>query len=109
MSYKLKELFLDITHHATYENVKSQLINWISLVREQNIEKMSVAAKTIKIWLEYICNSFIDKRFLNGFIDGLNNKIKVIKRVEFGYKDFDFFRLSLLFILNNKNMEKLKK
>ena len=56
MSYKLKELFLDITHHATYENVKSQLINWISLVREQNIEKMSVAAKTIKIWLEYICN-----------------------------------------------------
>ena len=24
MSYQLKELFLDITHHATYENVKSQ-------------------------------------------------------------------------------------
>ena len=52
---------------------------------------------------------FIDKRFSNGFTDGLNNKIKVIKRVEFGYKDFEFFRLSLLFILNNKNMEKLKK
>lgn len=33
ISYQLKELFLDITHHATYENVKSQLINWISLVR----------------------------------------------------------------------------
>ena len=101
-------MFLDITHYATYENVKSQLINWISLVREQNIEKMSVAAKTIKNWLEYICNSFIDKRFSNGFTDGLNNKIKVIKRVEFGYKDFDFFRLSLLYILNNKNMKKLK-
>ena len=102
-------MFLDITHYATYENVKSQLINWISLVREQNIEKMSVAAKTIKNWLEYICNSFIDKRFSNGFTDGLNNKIKVIKRVKFGYKDFDFFRLRLLYILNNKNMKKLKK
>ena len=109
MSYQLKELFLDITHHATYENVKSQLINWISLVREQNIEEMSVAAKTIENWLEYICNSFIDKRFSNGFIDGLNNKIKVIKRVEFDYKDFDFFRLRLLYILNNKNMKKIKK
>ena len=102
-------MFLDITHHATYENVKSQLINWISLVREQNIEEMSVAAKTIKNGLEYICNSFIDKRFSNGFTDRLNNKIKVIKRVEFGYKDFDFFRLRLLYILNNKNMKKLKK
>ena len=109
MSYQLKELFLDITHHATYENVKSQLINWIALVREQNIEEMSESANTIENWLEYICNSFIDKRFSNGFTEGLNNKIKVIKRVGFGYKDFDFFRLRLLYILNNKNMKKLKK
>ena len=29
MSYQLKELFLDINHHAIYENVKNQLINWI--------------------------------------------------------------------------------
>ena len=106
MSYQLKELFLDITHHATYENVKNQLINWISLVREQNIEEMNEAANTIENWLEYICNSFIDKRFSNGFTEGLNNKIKVIKRVGFGYKDFDFFRLRLLYILNNKNMKK---
>lgn len=109
MSYQLKELFLDITHHATYENVKNQLINWIALVREQNIEEMSEAANTIENWLEYICNSFIDKRFLNGFTEGLNNKIKVIKRIGFGYKDFNFFRLRLLYILNNKNMKKLKK
>ncbi len=109
MSYQLKELFLDITHHATYENVKNQLINWISLVREQNIEEMNEAANTIENWLEYICNSFIDKRFSNGFTEGLNNKIKVIKRVGFGYKDFDFLRLRLLYILNNKNMKKLKK
>ncbi len=109
MSYQLKELFLDITHHATYENVKNQLINWISLVREQNIEEMNEAANTIENWLEYICNSFIDKRFSNGFTEGLNNKIKVIKRVGFGYKDFEFLRLRLLYILNNKNMKKLKK
>ena len=46
---------------------------------------------------------------LTGFGGGLNNKIKVIKRVGFGYKDFVFFRLRLLYILNNKNMKKLKK
>ena len=109
VAYQLKELFLDITHHATYENIKNQLINWISLVREQNVTEMNEAANTIENWLEYICNSFIDKRFSNGFTEGLNNKIKVIKRVGFGYKDFDFFRLRLLYILNNKNMKKTKK
>ena len=109
VAYQLKELFLDITHHATYEDVEMQLINWISLVRGQNIDEMNEAANTIENWLEYICNSFIDKRFSNGFTEGLNNKIKVIKRVGFGYKDFVFFRLRLLYILNNKNMKKLKK
>lgn len=38
-------------------------------------------------------NSFIDKRFSNGFTEGLNNKIKVIKRVGFRYKNFDFLGL----------------
>lgn len=37
-------------------------------------------------------NSFIDNRFTNGFAEGLNNKIKVIKRVGYGYKNFEFFR-----------------
>ena len=32
----------------------------------------------------------------------MNNKIKVIKRVGFGYKNFDFFRMRLLYILNGK-------
>lgn len=41
-------------HHAAYENVKNELINWISLVREQNIEEMNKAASTIENWLEYM-------------------------------------------------------
>ena len=58
-------------------------------------------------WLPYIVNSFIDKRLSNGFTEGLNNKIKVIKRVGFGYKNFDFFRLRLMYILNSKNSKKV--
>lgn len=109
VAYQLKELFLDIAHHATYKDVEKRLINWIFLVREQNVVEMNEAANTIENWLEYICNTFIDKTFSNGFTEGLNNKIKVIKRVGFGYKDFVFLRLRLLYILNNKNMKKPKK
>lgn len=97
--YQLKELFLDIVKHATYENVKEQLLVWIDLCKESNIPEFIEASKTINNWLEYIVNSFMDKRYTNGFTEGLNNKIKVIKRNAFGYKNFYFFRLRLLYIL----------
>jgi len=95
-------LFLDIVNHATYEDCKEQFLCWIDLCKESKIEEYIKAASTIENWLEYICNSFIDKRFSNGYTEGLNNKIKVIKRIGFGYKDFDFFRIRLLYMLRGK-------
>lgn len=109
LAYQLKELFLDIINHTTYEDAKRQFINWIELCKESKIEEFIIASNTIENWLEYIVNSFIDKRYSNGFTEGLNNKIKVIKRVGFGYKNFDFFRLRLLYILNGKITLNLKK
>ena len=82
------------------ENVERDLLAWIDLCEESKIEEFIEASKTIKNWLPYIVNSFIDKRFTNGFTEGLNNKIKVIKRNAYGYKNFEFFRLRLLYILN---------
>ena len=105
-AYQLKELFLDIVHHAELDDVKRQLLEWIELCRASKIEEFIEASDTINNWLEYIVNSFIDKRFSNGFTEGLNNKIKVIKRVGFGYKTFSFFRLRLLYILNSKKFKK---
>ena len=104
--YQLKELFLDIVNHSIYEEVKVDLKCWIDLCRESKIEEMIEASNTIENWLEYIVNSFIDERFSNGYTEGLNNKIKVIKRVGFGYKNFEFFRLRILYILKNKNLKK---
>lgn len=103
MGYDLKELFLDIVKHATYSNCKTQLLTWIELCRESKIEEMIEVSNTIENWLEYICNSFLDERYSNGYTEGLNNLIKVIKRVGFGYRNFKFFRMRLLYILNNKD------
>ena len=38
------------------------------------------------------------------FEEGLNNKIKVIKRVAFGYRNFRFFRLRLMYILKHHQL-----
>ena len=80
-AYILKELFLDVIHSSTYEYAEIELKEWIETVKSYDIPEMYEAAKTIENWMPYIVNSFIDKRFTNGFTEGLNNKIKVIKRV----------------------------
>ena len=101
-AYILKELFLDVINSSTYEYAEIELKEWIETVKSYDIPEMYEAAKTIENWMPYIVNSFIDKRFTNGFTEGLNNKIKVIKRVGYGYKNFEFFRLRLMYILNGR-------
>ena len=100
--YILKELFMDVLHTTTYEYAEGEIQEWISTVKNYGIREMEEAAETIKNWLPYIVNSFIDKRLSNGYTEGVNNKIKVIKRIGFGYKNFKFFRLRIMYILNGK-------
>ena len=100
--YELKELFLDIVNHAIYEEAEREILSWIELCKESGIEEFIEASGTIERWIEYIVNSFIDKRYSNGFTEGINNKIKVIKRNGFGYKNFTFFRKRILYIFNKR-------
>ena len=100
--YLLKELFMDVLHTTTYEYAECEIKEWISTVKNYGIKEMEEASETIQNWLPYIVNSFIDKRFSNGYTEGVNNKIKVIKRIGFGYKNFKFFRLRIMYILNGR-------
>ena len=93
---------MDIVNHAPVDDAKRQLVDFIELCKESQIDEFITVANTIDNWLEYIVNSFIDKRFTNGYTEGINNKIKVIKRNAFGYKNFDFFRRRVLYIFNKK-------
>ena len=101
-AYVLKELFLDLLSYSDYEHAEEEIKEWIRVCKDCGLDEFEEASKTINNWLPYIVNSFIDKRFTNGFTEGLNNKIKVIKRVGYGYKNFEFFRLRLMYILNGK-------
>ena len=100
--YYLKEEFLDIIHHSNQMDVEIQINKWISKCIEKNIVEFIEAAKTISRWKEYILNSFIDERYSNSYTEGTNNKIKVIKRIAFGYKSFELFRGRILYIFNGK-------
>ena len=50
---------------------------------------------TLTNWREEILNYF-DYPITNGFVEGKNNRIKTIKRMAYGYRNMDNFRLRIL-------------
>ena len=59
-------LFCGIMSSKLY-NVNGDLKCRIDLCRKSEIRKFIEASNTIENWLDYIANSFIDKRLSNGF------------------------------------------
>ena len=62
---------------------------------------------TIMNWEKSILNTF-DYPYTNGFTEGCNNKIKVLKRNTDGYQNFERFRKRILHMFNYKKTDKLK-
>jgi len=56
---------------------------------------MKTSIKSLKIHKESIMN-MMKTQYTNGVIEGINNKIKVIKRIAFGYRSFYHFKARIL-------------
>ena len=106
--YYLKEEFLDIVHHYNQIDVEKQITKWISKCIEKNIPEFVESVGTISRWKEYILNSFINDRYSNGYTEGINNKIKVIKRIAFGYKSFEYLEEEYYTYLMVRLVDQLK-
>lgn len=95
LAYSLKEWFRCWYQANTYEIARSQLNEWYEAVEISGIKEFRLLAKTIRNWQQQILNYFF-YRVTNGFLEGRNNKIKVIKRNAYGFRDFNTFRAKVL-------------
>ena len=84
------QFYQDLLHSIKNNNLK--MLN-IALTSDYGIisDYMKTSIKTIKDYLPYIKNTFKNK-YNNGFIEGNNNFIKVLKRIAFGFRSFRRFR-----------------
>ena len=71
----------------------------LNYFKDKVSDKMRTSMVTCIYYLEYIKNSFIYD-YSNGPIEGINNFIKVLKRIAFGYRNFANFR-TRIFITRN--------
>ena len=70
-------------------------------------EYMKTSIKTLKGYVEYIKNTFTTG-YHNGYVEGNNNFIKVLKRIAFGFRSFTRFKARIMIckgLINPKEKE----
>jgi transposase len=93
-AHQLKETFRKIFEKVqTVEQGQKALQRWLK--KAKKAELFSDAVKTIENWFQPITNYFAH-RTTNGPAEGINNKIKLIKRMAYGFRNFENFRLRIL-------------
>ena len=90
-------IYQDIIQTIKHNNFKrfEEIVKKYLASKEKISKKMIIALKTLKKYMKYIENMF-ESNITNGLIEGLNNKIKSIKRTAFGYSNFSNFKKRVL-------------
>lgn len=94
-AYYLKELFFDFMDSESSDAAKPKLRKFIIAAQVSRLKEFSATLIMLGNWSRYILNAF-DCSYSNGFTEGSNNKIKVIKRNGYGFRNFENFRNRIL-------------
>jgi len=76
--------------HISKEEGLTKLNDWIEQVRKSDLTCFNTFLKTMKKWTNEIANYFV-ARLNSGFVEGFNNKIKVLKRRCYGLFNLKHF------------------
>ena len=88
--YKYQELLLSI-REKNYDN----FIYVIDNINNSISDYMKTSIKTLAEFKDKIYNTF-NNNYHNGFIEGNNNFIKVLKRIAFGFRSFRKFKARIM-------------
>ena len=91
----LKESFRDWYGCNSRAAAETRLVKWEASVREHGPVQFHSVFPMLRLWREEILNYF-DYPYTNGFLEGKNNRIKVIKRMAYGYRNKANFRQRIL-------------
>jgi transposase len=96
-AYTLREQLSDIFEQPqTKAEAKQAIQAWYQRVREWGVKAFEPFLTTLDNWLDEITNYFLERQ-TSGFVEGFNNRIKVLKRRCYGIFDVKriFQRLTL--------------
>jgi len=90
----LKESFQSIYSYEDIDSAKGHLHNWIQQAQSSRLIAFIELAQSFKDKMQYLLNWF-HKKISSAISEGFNNKIKRLKRMAYGYKDIEYFKLKI--------------
>lgn len=96
-AYLLKEEFSQLWDYDSTTWARKFFDNWKQQLKWQRLkpfEKFSIMIE--KHWEGIISHCHPDNKVKLGFVEGVNNKIRVIQRRAYGYRDEEYLKLKIL-------------
>jgi len=101
VAYYLKEELNEIWEQDDEETAQALLMDWIAFAEATGIRMLHQFARTLRFHATGIL-AYYDYAISTGPLEGLNNKIKTMKRQAYGFRDPKFLRLKILGIHESK-------
>ena len=106
----IKDDFYEALHTLNYQEAEDFLPDFIHRLKYCKVKEFKALVKTFNNWYNEILNAFpnvdsstgeiLHPSFTNATIEGFNNKIKVIKRNSYGFRNFWNFRRRIMTAFN---------
>ena len=100
-AYYLKEDLRQIWLQKNKAKADRVLTDWIKRAQTSGIKMLMKFAKTLSAYRSGIL-AYYDYRISSGPLEGTNNKIKTMKRMAYGFRDMEFFKLKIMAIHESK-------
>jgi len=94
-AYYLKEYLRQIWLQENKEQAENILNDWIKQAQVSGIKMLMKFANTLAGYKSGIL-AYYDFRISSGPLEGTNNKIKTMKRMAYGFRDMEFFKLKIM-------------
>ncbi len=103
IAYRVKERLRDFYRASNADAARTMLEELIEHCRRRTMPpELQKLGRTLHHWLDKICN-YHHAKISNGPTEALNNLIKRIKRIGFGFRNFDNYRIRALLYAGKPN------
>ncbi|GAB4303617.1 MAG: hypothetical protein Kow0096_25720 [Thiohalomonadaceae bacterium] len=92
--YVLKTQLKELWYAPTEHEARRRWDEWYRMAIESGLKPLMAFAKRLRSYLHGIVASAL-YHLNTSILEGMNNRIKVIKRMAYGYRDCDYFFLKI--------------
>jgi transposase len=100
-AYYLKEDLRQIWLQPDKETAEMVFTDWVKRAQATSIKMLKKFADTLAGYKSGIL-AYYDYRISSGPLEGTNNKIKTMKRMAYGFRDMEFFKLKIMALHETK-------